>query len=202
MAFRFQTIQQIPLETDSTFITPSAEPPQQVSLNAPALAVMTDLAKVSVVGVRSKASLTRAMDKMKRYGVRMLIVVDDTDIVKGLLTLSDLHGDKPVRALARLGVKHDDLTVSDVMTPVKDLRVMLLEDLEMARVGHVVATLKQAGRHHGLVAEITQNGRHRICGLFSVSQIVRQLGGNVRNFDLEKMFEEIDRLAERETAIA
>ena len=46
-----------------------------------------------------------------------------------------------------------------------------------AEVGHIVATLKAAGRQHALVAESGPDGTAQtVRGIFSLSQIARQLG--------------------------
>ncbi len=44
-----------------------------------------------------------------------------------------------------------------------------------ARVGHVLATLKAIGRRHLLVLEI-EGRRTQVRGLFSLSQIAKQMG--------------------------
>jgi CBS domain-containing protein len=44
--------------------------------------------------------------------------------------------------------------------------------VETARVGHVLETLRRAGRQHALVVD----GERRVRGIFSISQIARQLG--------------------------
>jgi len=64
---------------------------------------MTDLSKVSVVSVRAKTSMDKANAKMIRYGVRMLLVLDDSDQVAGLLTATDVMGEKPMRFLQSMG---------------------------------------------------------------------------------------------------
>jgi hypothetical protein len=58
------------------------------------------------------------------------------------------------------------------MTPAAQVEVIALADVESARVGHVLETLRRAGRQHALVVE--RAGMVR--GIFSISQIARQLG--------------------------
>ena len=68
----------------------------------------------------------------------------------------------------------DELTVADVMTPAERVEVIELAEVERARVGHVLETLRRAGRQHALVVE-----RAMVRGIFSISQIARQLGVSV-----------------------
>src|SRR5438034_1004549 len=50
----------------------------------------------------------------------------------------------------------------------------VMTDFTRARVGHVLETLRRAGRQHALVVE-----RAMVRGIFSISQIARQLGVSV-----------------------
>jgi hypothetical protein len=52
------------------------------------------------------------------------------------------------------------------------VEVIALADVEAARVGHALETLRRAGRQHALVVD--REGMVR--GIFSLSQIARQLG--------------------------
>jgi len=70
------------------------------------------------------------------------------------------------------GLRRDELTVADVMTPVEQVEVIAFADVEASRVGHVVETLRRAGRQHALVVDREAMVR----GIFSLSQIARQLG--------------------------
>ena len=48
-----------------------------------------------------------------------------------------------------------------------------------AQVGHIVATLKALARQHALVVEVdAQSKEQRVRGIFSTSQISKQLGVN------------------------
>ena len=68
---------------------------EQVSINDPAVLVMTDLSKVSLIVARPFASMETANAKMIRYGVRTLLVLDTNDHVAGILTANDILGEKP-----------------------------------------------------------------------------------------------------------
>ena len=64
--------------------------------------VMTDLTKISAVGVHSHASMDIANAKMIHYGVRMLLVIDGSDQIVGLVTANDVLGENPMRHLQTL----------------------------------------------------------------------------------------------------
>jgi Mg2+/Co2+ transporter CorC len=81
-----------------------------------------------------------------------------------------------MRHLQNMGGTHADIMVRDLMTPQSDLEVLKMNDVQNAEVGHIVATLKKSGRQHGLVVAEATDGTQSVCGIFSTTQIVRQLG--------------------------
>ena len=185
------------LKTGSTCMRPVQILPKHVKLSDPAISVMTDLSKVSVVVARPHASMDSANSKMIRYGVRLLLVLDSNDNVAGLLTASDVLGEKPMRFLQNMGGTHADIMVRDLMTPHRELEVMNIEDVKKAEVGQIIATLKKSGRQHGLVVVEGVDGKQTVCGIFSINQIARQLGSQVQSFELEKTLAEIEAVVSR-----
>jgi CBS domain-containing protein len=106
-------------------------------------------------------------------GVRLLLVVDEEhETVLGIITSTDILGERPLLAATARGLRRDELTVADVMTSAAEVEVIDLQDVEAARVGHVVETLRRSGRQHVLVVD----REARVRGIFSLSQIARQLG--------------------------
>jgi CBS-domain-containing membrane protein len=192
MSDNFAPLTSHPLKAGSGFSRPTQVLPQNVSLSDPAINVMTDLRCVSVVNVRAKTSMEKANDKMIRYGVRTLLVLDESDKVAGFLTAMDVLGEKPVRFLQQVGGTHADIMVSDVMTVQRELEVLALKDVLEAKVGNILVTLKAAGRQHAIVVEENADGSQTVRGLFSATQIARQLGLQIRTAEVAKIFAEIE----------
>jgi CBS-domain-containing membrane protein len=188
----YNALQSFRLKPGSSFVRPVQKLPERVKLNDPALDVMTDLHKVSVVSVRTRTPVDKANAKMIRYGVRLLLVLDDNDQVAGLLTATDVLGEKPMRFLQNMGGTHADIMVRDIMTTQRDLEVMKIEDVQNAKVGQIVANLKNSHRQHALVVAEGDEGKQSVCGLFSLTQIARQLGAQVQSFELAHTFAEIE----------
>lgn len=187
----------IHLKTGSSFLRPVQALPELVKLSDPAISVMTDLTKVSVVSVRARTSMDKANAKMIRYGVRLLLVLDDNEQVAGLLTATDILGEKPMRYLQNMGGTHADIMVRDIMTTQRELEALKIENVKNARVGEIVATLKKSHRQHALVVAEGADGKQAVCGLFSITQIARQLGAQVQSFELARTFAEIDAVISR-----
>lgn len=185
------------LKVGSSVARPVQKIPERVKLSDPAVSVMTDLSKVSVVNVRAITSMDKANAKMIRYGVRLLLVLDDNDQVAGLLTATDILGEKPMRYLQNMGGTHADIMVRDIMTTQRELEAMKIEDVKNARVGEIVASLKKSHRQHALVVAESADGNQAVCGLFSITQIARQLGAQVQSFELARTFAEIEAVIAR-----
>jgi hypothetical protein len=166
--------------------------PNPVTLDSPALDVMTDLAQVAAVTIEGSESLATANDFMIVRGVRSLFVAAPEGRVSGLITATDLLGERPVRVSHARGVGRNELLVADVMTPIDAVAAMKLEHVRVAKVGHIVASLTQAGRQHGLVAEIRSPREVSIRGIFSVSQIALQLDVALQIPELARTFSEVE----------
>jgi len=154
------------------FRRPTQAEAARVTPDSPALQVMTDLARVSPATIRPQAPLAGANQFMITRGVRLLLVVDERDVILGLITATDLLGERPMQVAAERGLRRDELSVADVMTPAAQIEVIALADVEASRVGHVLETLRRLGRQHALVVDRGNTVR----GIFSISQIARQLG--------------------------
>ncbi|MCR4299583.1 MAG: CBS domain-containing protein [Gallionella sp.] len=197
MIKEYTPLQSFPLKTGSSFVRPAQILPERVKLSDPAVSVMTDLSKVSLVGVRAMTLMDKAVARMIRYGVRMLLVLDDDDHLAGLLTATDVMGEKPTRFLQDMGGTHADILVRDIMTAQRELEVLKIDDVQNAQVGQIVASLKKSHRQHALVVAEGADGRQTVCGLFSVTQIARQLGAQVQSFELAHTFAEIEAVIAR-----
>lgn len=195
---QYHTLISAPLRTGAVCLRPIQTLPERVKLSNPATDVMTDLSKVAVISVRAKTSMDKANSKMIKYGVRMLVVLDDNERMAGLMTASDIQGEKPISYLQRMGGTRADIMVRDIMTPQRELEVMSIQDVEKAKVGNIVATLKKANRQHSMVVSGAADGTQSVCGLFSITQIARQLGLQVASLDLANIFTEIENIAARE----
>ena len=182
-------------ETD--FAQPEQALPQRVSIDSPAIEVMTDLAHVSAVIIRPGDTVDEANRRMHQRKVAMLLVVNEERHVVGIITANDVRGEKPMQVITERGGRRGDIAVRDIMTPQDKLEALRIADVRAARVGHIVATLKQAGRHHTLVTDIDSGGRQRLRGVFSVTQIAKQLGVKIQTTETARTFSEIEALLAR-----
>lgn len=164
-----------------------------VRADSPAMCVMTDFKQVSVATIAPEATLAQANQTMISRGVRLLLVVDRNDEVLGLITSRDTSGEKPIQMVQKTGTKFNDLLVSDLMCPRELIDLIDTHDVLAAKVGDIVATLKALKRQHAMVGERDPvTGQARIRGVFSATQIGRQLGAAIQTFNVESTFSEIE----------
>ncbi|MGA7799574.1 MAG: CBS domain-containing protein [Gammaproteobacteria bacterium] len=177
---------------DLGYFRPSQEFPDHVTMDSPAVLVMTDLRQVTAVTVEANVSIDWALNRMKEGGVRLLLVANSHDRVQGLITSTDIQGEKPMQLLKELGGQRSDLRVRDIMVPAEALEVMSLADVLKARVGDVVATLKRVGRRHALVEDTDPHtGWPAVRGIFSITQIGTQLGIAIETIEVATTFAEV-----------
>ncbi len=166
------------------------EPPMpRVTLDDPAISVMTDLLQVPAATTTAEEPIDAAHRAMMRRGVRLLFVVDANGAVQGVITATDLLGEKPVRFMQERGIAHAEVRVGDIMTPAHFLEALAFRDVAGMRVGHVVATIRAVRRQHVMVSD--ESG-HRIRGLFSVTRIARQLGVDLSTTEVTSTFADIE----------
>jgi CBS-domain-containing membrane protein len=176
----------------ATFAEPATAAAQRVSLDTPALAVMTDLKQVTAVTIDPEASIEHAMRVMVRRNVRLLLVVNVDNEILGVITATDLLGEKPVQHMHEHGGSRADIQVRDLMTPHERLEAIDFETVRTAKVGHVLATLQHSRRQHALVMDSQAGDQSRVRGIFSTSQLSRQLGETVQTGDVAHTFAEIE----------
>jgi CBS-domain-containing membrane protein len=178
-ADRFLPLPQSKLKAGAGYEVVGTQSFKKVDLHSPAIEVMTDLRRVEALTTTEEISIDAAEKMMIDYGVRSLIVVDSEHMITGIITSTDILSDKPMQIITERGLLHSDLLVRDVMTPAHKIKVIDLQDVMKSQVGHVVETLKQSNRQHALVVDMLENGHQRLCGIFSATQITRQMNAEI-----------------------
>lgn len=180
------------LDKSASLLRPTCVLPNQVKLTQPAIDVMTDFRRMTAFIASPNDTLQQAEARMIRRKVRLLFVLDGEEQVAGLITSTDIQGEKPMQIVQSRGIHRDEVRVADIMTPVDQLEAVDFEDLTHASVGHVLETLKSCGRQHALVFETT-DGKKMVRGLLSLSQLSKQLGVTIQATEVALTFTEIER---------
>ena len=141
--------------------------------------VMTDLKLTPAATTSEQTGLTEANQQMIDREVRMLLVIDATQQLSGIITSNDLLGQKPLKHTQQHRCSTADIQVADMMIPLGEVEILDYSDIQQAKVGDIVATLKQSNRHHALIAHYQDDGTCIICGTFSLSHISLMLNTQV-----------------------
>jgi CBS domain-containing protein len=164
---------------------------ERLTLDSRALSVMTDFAVVPAATIEPEASVDDANRSMIRRGVRSLIVVDHARRVLGIITATDVLGERPMQVAREHGVQHHEVPVREVMTSLDRMEALPIDALIDAKIGHVAATLHKAGRQHALVVERGADG-DTVRGIFSLTQIASDLGISIEASSVAATFAEVE----------
>lgn len=156
--------------------------PEVVHLDDPAMAVMLDFQRKKPLTIGPDEPITNAINEMKVSGVHMLLVLNEHGEMIGVIDTEDLMGEKPIKIMQQRSMERGDLLVKMVMTQHKEILALSVDVLKHAKVGNIVKTLTEHHSHYALVvADQTETEQQLIRGLFSSSQISRQLHRDISN---------------------
>jgi CBS-domain-containing membrane protein len=193
MARDFHSLELRALRVGATICRPAQTHAAHVTLESPALHVMTDLRQVSPAIIGPGSFVEGANQYMIFRRVRLLLVVDEKEGVIGVITANDILGERPRLVAAERGLRYNEITVADIMTQATSVDALSLADVESARVGHILETLRRVGRQHALVVEKPDGEMGALVrGIFSLSQIARQLGITLQTSEVARTFAEIE----------
>lgn len=188
----FKSISSNTLGQGFTYHKPQVPRYTKISVNDAAIDVMTDLKNVAAITISGHESIDNANEKMKIKGIRMLLVVDVHDLILGLITSSDILGEKPMKYIQMNGGTHKDIAVEDIMVPASQINTMHIKDVSHAKVGDIIETLKHDGKQHALVVDNQGPGNTKtVRGIFSISQIARYLGVHIETHEIATTLSEI-----------
>ena len=173
------------------YAKPGQNLPEHILPSNPAMDVMTDLERVSAATVSPGELIDHALDIMIYKGIRLLLVENREANVIGLITSTDIQGEKPMKLTQEAGIRHAEIIVKDIMTPIQDIEVLDMEVVRRSHVGDIVRSLTTAGRQHALAVQESDAGQE-IRGIFSTSQIGRQMGMPIKPSEKAQTFAELE----------
>lgn len=190
------TLKPLDLSRDARILQPPRTRSDRVTADSPALNVMTDLRKVRAITINPETPIDAALTVMIHAKVRLLVVIDASGVIVGLVSAQDLTGEKPLRIANDERIHRDEVSVAQIMTRSEDIRPLNIHDVEHATVSDMVVHLIEAHKQHALVVERSEDDtRYHACGIFSATQIGRQLGEDINvNDGLAQSFSELERL--------
>ena len=187
MSDAFGTLSHVRLTPATTYLHPP-ELPDRVYLDSPAVDVMTDFNHVQPRTTLPGVPVDEALAQMKKAGVRLLLVEDESRKIVGIISSYDIQGEAPIKLAQESRISRSKIRVCDVMTQREQIEALNMLSVRNVQVGHIVATLRALEQRHLLVvqtddyaeggdddAEPPHAGKQIVRGLFSSAQIGRQL---------------------------
>lgn len=194
MAIFTTALRAFPLPPDTPIYRVKLSLPVKLSPNEPAIKAMTDFRRVRVITIAPEATIDFAMQVMIHAQVRMLIVLDSNDVMLGLITATDLMGERPIQFSQTERLPHEKILVRQIMTPRSQITAYDLRDIEHAHIRDVVVAMREAGRQHLLVIEQdARNQRYSLRGAFSLTQIGKHLGVEIEPGAAAQSFADLER---------
>jgi CBS-domain-containing membrane protein len=193
MPCNYQELEVIPLRAATALCQPEFLQNGKVVLEDPATTVMTDLTTVASVTISPSSSLNEATVKMINMNVKLLFVTNVNNRVIGLLTNSDLQGERPIQFQQMNGVSRAEILALDIMTGIDQIDALDFSAVEKAKVGDMAMTMKNLHRQHALVVE-EKEGIRQIRGIFSTTNISKLLGVQIDTFEVAATFADLGKI--------
>ena len=151
MPCNYEELEVKPLKTAATLCQPEFLHDGRVALEDPATTVMTDLTAVAAVTISPSSSLNEATEKMINMNVKLLFVTDANNRIIGLLTYSDLQGERPIQFQQMNGISRSEILALDIMTGVDQIDALNFSVVKKAKIGDIAMTMKKLHSQHAMV---------------------------------------------------
>lgn len=145
--------------------------PTDISLGTPAIEFFTDFNVINPLTIELSELAIEAKKIMIKTHVRLKFVIDDNDHLVGVISSDDLAERKIMQKVAA-GAKREEVLVSDLMVPKKNLLALDLNEVKKSRISDIIDLLKNHRQQHCLVID---QETQKVRGLFSSSDISRKL---------------------------
>jgi predicted transcriptional regulator len=150
-------------------------PEAPVALTDPAMAVVTDFTWERPVVVAEDRAIDDALEAMLHAGVGALLVVQG-DAVTGLITASDIQGERPLQFLHLSGFAgRAAIEVRHLMTPWDCVPTLEWQTVRSARMHIIVEFFGARHATHVVIVEQAERGGAFVRGLISRTRLERQL---------------------------
>ncbi|MCK5697226.1 MAG: CBS domain-containing protein [Gammaproteobacteria bacterium] len=194
MPCNYQELEIKTLQVAATLCDPSQTIKGKVELEDPAIDIMTDLSEILAITISPSRTLSEATDRMLKMKVKLLFVTDSKDRIIGLITYSDIQGERPIQFQQTNGVPRSEVCVLDIMTGIESIEALDWNIVKTARVGDIAMTMKKLNRQHALVLEHPTEDTYQIRGIFSISLLSKLLGFHMDTTEVAKTFAEFERV--------
>lgn len=158
--------------------------PELVHLDDSALDAMVDFTKVRAMTIHRDSPLKHARLEMQACSVHMLLVTNDAKQIIGIISSEDILGEKPIKVTQESSITRDEIKVHMIMLPLSQVLALPYHEASKEKIGNVIQSMKDHRQHYALVVENGGDKPQFVRGIFSLSNIGRQLHVNLIDADL------------------
>ncbi len=160
------------------------EETEHLSLHSLAMDFFTDFNRTEPLIIESTISALEIKQLMQKEHTDMKLVIDAKGHFIGIITRDDLIERKFMQKISK-GITIEDVSVTDLMTPKRDLLALDFEEVSKSSIADIIAFLKQNGKQHTLVID---HDTHKIRGIFSARDISEKLHQPIDVQDRESFY--------------
>ena len=147
---------------------------KELNLEDSAISAMIDHRLEKAPICHTKSSLDEANKQMAHEKSNMLLVENDKGQIVGLISSTDIAGEKPIQFVKETKKKRDEVKVGHLMSKIEHMPVLNIQGVLQAKIGDVLHTLNDIGSEYILVTTKSGNETH-IRGVFSARVIAQSL---------------------------
>lgn len=129
---------------------------KKLSLASPAFEVMVDIEADDVPLLAVDANIDMAVELLKEQDIRFALVLDKQGKLQGLVGANQLQSVNVTTVAQSLGFNRNELVVSQLMTPLSQVRTLPRKLMETASIGDLIKTLEAVHCAFLLVEENNQ----------------------------------------------
>lgn len=177
---KYEPLEHHPIPSDSLNLF-SHNLPELAHCEDPAEWVMIDMRNLLANIAHPDDRMVQVEPHLKRSQLPFLLVTAPEGMIQGILSSSDISGDKPIKVQHEKRITRDEVLVKTIMTPIDDFLALDYADVEGSKVGNIINTLQRAHKKYALVLRTNREGHKAIKGIFCLSQISRQLHVDLTN---------------------
>ncbi|WNO60298.1 CBS domain-containing protein [Rheinheimera sp. MMS21-TC3] len=141
------------------------------AMTSPALNVLVDFKHNQPNTILASTSAADALALMQQEQTKIKLVVDNNDILTGLIDV-DLLSDQAIMRHVANGQNRLDIKVTDLMRPRDRIKGIAYQQLKNCTIADVINTLQSSGEQYCLVVD---RENHQIRGIISAQDIARRL---------------------------
>ena len=176
MSSEYSVLQTRQLSTDEVVISPVFLP-LLAYLDDEALDVMLDYEIIPPTVVDSEQPMFKTRQALEQASTHLALVHDAHHNLLGAVSLQQILSEQTIKLIEENRVLRKEVQTQTVMTPLVDVPVIDFEQLKLAKVGHILATLEQLKKPYILVVESSTDEKQiKIRGAFIASYIAKMIG--------------------------